>query len=224
MNNAITPRRRGRRRWPLLALLAVAATGTGIGTLSLFTDVQTPAANTFESGTVKLGLGSATSTCTVPVLVPGDSSAGWGSGSANRPTCRVELEYTGSAEAWLGVDVLVDGAASNLFTGGSDGIQLKVRTKAGVSVIDNTSYRDAAGTARTLAVGSRVDGILLAGAPAVTGDKLVVELDYLLPTAAPNAMQGRGTTVTFTFRAAQSSNQPVLACVAGRQCGTITWG
>lgn len=224
MNIGSTTRRRGRRRWPLLALVAVAAAGTGIGTLSLFTDVQTPAANTFESGTVQLGLGSATSSCTVPVLVPGDSSTGWGSGSGDRPVCRIELAYTGSADAWLGVDVLVDGAASNLFTGGSDGIQLKVRTKAGVTVLDGTTYRNSAGSAQTLAVGSKVNGILLSGVPAVTGDTMVVELDYLLPTAAPNAMQGRGTTVTFTFRAAQSSNQPVLGCVAGRQCGTITWG
>lgn len=224
MTTRSTARRRGRRRWPLLALLAVAAAGTGVGTLSLFTDVQSPAANTFESGTVELGLGSATSSCTVPVLVPGDSSTGWGSGSGDRPTCRIELEYTGSADAWLGVDVLVDGVPSNLFTGDSDGIQLKLGTDSGVSVIDGTTYREAAGTARTLAVGTEVDGILLAAVPAGTGDRMVVELDYLLPTAAPNAMQGRGTTVTFTFRAAQSSNQPVLACVAGRQCGTISWG
>ncbi|MBU6201347.1 MAG: hypothetical protein KJS90_05025 [Acidobacteria bacterium] len=224
MTTRSTARRRGRRRWPVLALLAVAAAGTGIGTFSLFTDVQTPAANTFESGTVQLGLGSATSSCTVPVLVPGDSSTGWGSGSADRPVCRIELAYTGSADAWLGVDVLVDGAATNLFTGGSDGIQLKLRTDAGVTVLDGTAYRDAAGTARTLAVGTEVEGILLADVPAVTGDTVIVELDYLLPTAAPNAMQGRDATVTFTFRAAQSSNQPVLGCVAGRQCGTITWG
>ncbi len=224
MNNATTPRRRGRRRWPLLILAAIAVTGTGVGTLSLFTDVQTPEANTFESGTVELGIGSATSTCTVPVLVPGDSSTGWGSGSGDRPTCRIELTYTGSADAWLGVDVLVDGAVSNLFTGGSEGIQLKFNTETGVAVLNGTTYRDPAGTAQTLAVGTEVDGILLAGVPAETGDTMVIELDYLLPIAAPNTMQGRDTTVTFTFRAAQSSNQPVLACVAGRQCGTITWG
>jgi predicted ribosomally synthesized peptide with SipW-like signal peptide len=217
-------RRRGRRRWPLLALLAVAAAGTGVGTVALFTDVEVPGANSFESGTVELGLGSATSTCTVPVLVPGDSSTGWGSGSADRPTCRIELTYTGSAAAWLGVDVLVDGASSNLFTGGSDGIQFTVRTDGGTSILTGTTYRDPSGVPRTVQVGTSVDGILLAGVPAVAGDALVVELDYLLPTAAPNALQGRGATVSLTFRAAQASNQPILGCVAGRQCGTITWG
>lgn len=224
MTTSPTARRRGRRRWPFMALIAMAAAGTGIGTYSLFTDVQTPAANTFQSGTVTLGLGSATSSCTVPVLVPGDSSTGWGSGSGDRPTCRVEVKYTGSASAWLGVDVRVDGAASNLFTGGADGLQLSLRTGAGVTVVNGTTYRDAGGTARTPVVGTTVPGILLAGVPAVEGDTVIVDLDYLLPTAAPNAMQGRGTTVTLTFRAAQSSNQPILGCVAGRQCGTITWG
>lgn len=224
MTTGSTTRRRGRRRWPIAGLLAVAAVGTGIGTVALFTDVEVPGANTFESGTVALDLGSATSTCTIPVLVPGDSSTGWGSGSVDRPKCRIELLYTGSATAWLGVDVLVDGAASNLFTGGADGIQLALRTGNGVTVLNGTTYSDAGGTARTLAVGTKVDGILLAASPAVTGDTMTLDLDYLLPTAAPNALQGRSTTVTLTFRAAQASNQPILSCVAGRQCGTINWG
>ena len=37
-------------------------------------------------------------------------------------------------------------------------------------------------------------------------------------------LQGADTSITLTFHAVQSANQPIGSCRAGRQCNTITWG
>jgi hypothetical protein len=36
-------------------------------------------------------------------------------------------------------------------------------------------------------------------------------------------LQGATTSISLTFRAVQSANQPVGSCVVGRQCNTISW-
>jgi len=85
------------------AVAAVAATGAlVVGTTSaLYSATQTSASNTFNSGTVTVGLGSTSTTCAITNMVPGDSSTGYGTGSQALSQCNYKVKYTGSASAWL---------------------------------------------------------------------------------------------------------------------------
>lgn len=65
-----------------LAFAAVSALAVG-ATMALFSATQTSGSNTFAAGTVSVGLGSTSTTCTVTNMMPGDSSANYGSGSAS---------------------------------------------------------------------------------------------------------------------------------------------
>ena len=45
----------------------------------------------------------------------------------------------------------------------------------------------------------------------------------LMPGDSSTAYGSGSATVTLTFHAVQSSNQPIGSCAAGRQCNTIVW-
>lgn len=205
---------------------ALAAAGALVmGTTSaLYSATETSATNTFNSGTVTVGLGSTSTTCAITNMVPGDSSSGYGSGSQALSQCNYKVKYTGSATAWLAVDVAVNAGATPLYTATSDGLQVLVKTTGGTTLMNNTTYKNPAGTDTTLSAGSVASNLLISASPAATDDAFQFNIDYLLPLLSPNSTQGGSASVTLTFHAVQSGNQPLLACVAGRQCNTIVWG
>ena len=205
-----------------MAVVAAAALVIGV-TTALFSATRQSDANTFTSGTVEVALGSESVTCNVAQIMPGDSSVGHPTGSRDMSTCKYDVRYTGNAPAWLAVDVLVEGGSPALYTGGTDGFQVLLRTTTGLNLVNGTTWTAGDGTATPLANGTAVTRLLLSTTPAATGDAVTFDLDYLLPQAAPNALQGGSTTITLTFRAVQSDNQPIGSCVAGRQCTGITW-
>ncbi|NBN89620.1 MAG: hypothetical protein EBV24_04790 [Actinobacteria bacterium] len=213
----------------MLLGLGITAALAGIGavvvgtTSALYSATQTSATNTFNSGTVTVGLGSTSTTCAITNMVPGDSSTGYGAGSQALTQCNYKVKYTGSATAWLAVDVAVNAGSTPLYTATTDGLQMLVKTAGGVTLVNNTTYKNPAGTDTTLSSGSVASNLLISGSPAVTDDVFQFNIDYLLPLLASNATQGGSASITLTFRAVQSGNQPILACVAGRQCNTITW-
>jgi hypothetical protein len=192
--------------------------------LSLFSDSDTSATNTFVAGTVEVGPDGASTTCTVGQIMPGDSSTNFGSGSGGMTPCTYNVIYTGTAAAWLAVDVLIDGATPDLFTGQSSGLQFRVRADGATSIVNGISFADANGVATTVVSGTPVTDVLVSNTPAVTNDTLQFDIDYLLPLLAPNALQGGTAEITLTFHAVQSANQPIGSCQAGRQCLDITWG
>jgi hypothetical protein len=192
-------------------------------TTALYSATRTSDTNTFTAGTVEVALGSSSVTCNVPQIMPGDSSAGHPSGSRDMSTCVYDVRYTGTAPAWLAVDVLVDGGSPALYTGGADGFQVLLRTSGGLNLVDGTTWKAGNGTPTALVNGTTVTRLLLSGTPATSGDTVTFNLDYLLPMSAPNALQGGASSVTLTFRAVQSDNQPIGSCVAGRQCTGISW-
>lgn len=207
-------------------LAAIGAVGVlTLGTtLSLFSDSDTSATNTFVAGTVEVGPDGASTTCSVGQIMPGDSSTNFGSGSAAMTPCTYNVRYTGTAPAWLAVDVLIAGGTPNLFTGTGDGLQFLVRADGVTEIVDGTSYSNSGGSPTVVSAGNVVTDILVSGTPAVTNDTLQFDIDYLLPLLAPNALQGGTAEITLTFHAVQSANQPIGSCVAGRQCLDITWG
>lgn len=220
---ASPPRSRRFRRLASIVLVTASAGLALVGTSALFTDTETNSSDTFASGTVTVGFGATSTTCNVTELAPGDSSAGYGSGSASRTTCTYKVKYTGSLPAYLGVDVNVANGSTPMFTGTASGVQVKVGASGGVSIVNGTTYKNQAGSDVTVVAGTPVTNILVKSTPAVTNDEVTFTVDYLLPFAAPNSLQASSSSVQLTFHAVQSANQ-TTSCVAGRQCTSINWG
>lgn len=207
-------------------LLALAAMGTLVigSTMALFSASETSAVNTFESGTVTVGPGDAASVvCKVQGIAPGDSSTMAPLGSKSSDSCSYAVKYTGSSAAWLSVDVLIESTGTSLYTGDAKGLQFFVADGA-TTIIDGTTFTTIDGGTAVATSGVTVEHILLSTTPAATGDTATFAIDYLLPLLASNALQGADTSITLTFHAVQSANQPIGSCRAGRQCNTITWG
>ena len=213
-----------KRKWVVrVAAGSAVVVALAAGSVALFSDTKTSSTNSFDAGTVSVGLGSTSTTCTIDLLMPDDSSAGFGSGSQSKSTCTYAVKYTGTVGAWLAADVLVETGTPSLYTGTSNGLQYKVKVAGGPTLVNGTTFTSVAGSSAQVTAGSSVSNILLSSNPAVQGDQLEFNIDYLLPRLAPNALQGGSSTITITFHAVQSANQPIGSCVAGRQCNAITW-
>ena len=224
MNSSIEEehKKRSGPRYLFGAVLMAGALGFAAwGTTALFSDSLTNSADSFTSGTVTVGNGPTSTTCSVTQLAPGDSSTGYGSGSADKVRCTFNVQYTGSLPAYLGVDVNLLNGATALYTGAADGLQMNIAAN-GVSVMTGTSFKNQAGSSVPVVAGTAVNNVLLSTSPVTTGQAVAFTVDYLLPLAAPNALQAGTASVQLTFHAVQSANQ-TTACVAGRQCTTIVW-
>lgn len=207
-----------------VAALAAAALVTIGSTTALFSDSSNGGSNTFATGSVTVAERPASVVCSVTALMPGDSSASFGSGSGQLSTCDYRVKYTGSAPAFLAVDFTVGSGSPALFTGAATGAQFKVNVTGGASVMNGTTYRTQAGADTTVTAGTAVTNVLLSTTPAVTNDEITFTIDYLLPLTAPNALQGGSTSIALTFHAVQAANQSTGTCAAGRVCSAITWG
>jgi hypothetical protein len=192
-----------------VAAAGMLVAGTTLGLFSA-TNTQT-GTNSFTAGTVSQG-SAATTTCTITNMVPGDSSSGYVSPPSGRTNpqsapCTFAVTYTGSAPAYIGVDVAVGG--TSLYDGTANGLQLQVK--------DGTTNYTTAG-----ALNGTAD-LLFSTTPDAGASNTVhtVTVNYALPTAAPNGYQGLNTTLTITVHSVQSGNNNFVgACTAGNTCGT----
>ncbi|HEY3363725.1 MAG TPA: TasA family protein [Symbiobacteriaceae bacterium] len=163
-----------------LSLLAVGVTSLIVtaATFALFTAQTTNQNNTFTAGTVTLG-SPTPFTCMVNAggntnnLAPGDSGA-----------CTVSVTYTGSLDAWLGVDVASSG---DLFT-----------LDANHAMI--TAVKSGATTLTPDMTGRYVLGQYS------NGQTASAEIDYSFPLAAGNNYQGKSGQISLSFHAVQSRN------------------
>jgi Camelysin metallo-endopeptidase len=196
---------------------AVATLVAGV-TFGLFSATQTSGANTFTAGTVTVGAGSPASvTCTVSNMVPGDSSSGAAAGSKADTPCTYNVKYTGSASAWLAVDVAVSNGSTVLYDGTASGLQLYLKDGSN-SYVNGTTFAQQGGGSASLPAGT-TSNLLVSTSPAANGTAVNFSLDYALAAAAGNGYQGGSTTVTLTFHAVQSGNNaPPSGCAAGQQC------
>ena len=214
-----------------VATVGAAATLAGGITFGLFSASGSSGANTFTGGTVSVGTGTPVSvTCTIPNMVPGDSSTGAPIGSKADTPCTYNMKYTGSASAWLAVDVAVSNGTPALYDGSSFGLQLYLKDAAPATYLTSTAptagttFVAQGGTAASLPVGT-TPNLLVSATPATTNTAVSFALNYAVPIASGNAYQGGSSTVTLTFHAVQAGNNPLPgACVAGQQCnGTTTF-
>lgn len=215
----------------IAGLAAIAAAGTVAvgGAWALFSASESSAANSFVAGTVTVGAGgTASTTCNVTGMMPGDSSAGFGSLNEQLTACAYRVKYTGSASAYLAVDIAIAAPSAALpstpalYDATATGLQVQVADGA-TNFMNGTTYKVINGTNTTVSAGTPVTNLLVSTTPAATNDEFTFDVRYALPTLAPNALQGGSATVTLTFHAVQSANQSATGCAAGRQCNVLTW-
>jgi len=213
------------------AVGAVATLAAGF-TFGLFSATESSGSNSFTAGTVHVTTTTPASvTCTITTMTPGDASASFSPAYSNSSdtTCTYNVEYTGSATAWLAVDMTVSNGTPALFSSDSaTGIQFQLKDGTPTTYVSSsatntggtgdTTYKAEGGTTTALSATGVSD--LLVSTTAATNDSVVdFSLDYGLPLDSGNAYQSGSVTVTLTFHAVQSNNNPLPAdCAAGQQC------
>ncbi len=205
--------------------IAAVATLTAGFTFGLFSATESSGSNSFTAGTVSVSPSSAGSvTCTISAMVPGDSSAGAPIGDNSDTTCTYNVKYTGTASAYLGVDITVTNGTPALYDGTKNGLQLYLADSSSTTYVTSTAplagttYEQEGGTSASLAEGTTSD-LLVSTTPATNGTSVDFSLDYALPIASGNTYQGGSTTVTLTFHAVQAGSNALPAdCAAGQQC------
>jgi hypothetical protein len=210
---------KGKKRL-LLAAGSIASVGAVIAlavgvTFGFFSASQTSATSTFTAGTVTLQ-NPASAACTINAMVPGDDSTGstpdtTGRTDARTASCTFDVDYIGTAAAYLAVDLSTTG--TSLYDGTTDGLQFQIA--------DNSATPGSYATGGVLNGGNNL--FIAKDSSGTTHHKITV--DYALPTSAGNAYQGLNTTLHMTVHAVQAGNNGTSAgCTAGAVCGTIsTW-
>ena len=207
---------------------AIVATLGAVGTLvggfsfGLFSSTGTSGANTFTAGTVTVGAGTPASvTCTIASMLPGDSSAGAPIGGKADTTCTYNVKYTGSASAWLGVDVTVTNGSTALYDGSATGVT------SGLSASSSSSGNSFAASTVTLDNSSvancPVSGLLPNGSAAAC----TFTAAYLGPAAAYLAVDvvietQAGTGGTRLYNPTDSANDLRITITSASPAVTFT--
>jgi hypothetical protein len=165
-------------------------------------------------------------------MVPGDSSTGAPVGGKTDAPCTYNMKYTGTATAYLAVDVTVGNGTTSLYDGTANGLQLYLKDGTPTTYLTSTAptagttFTAQGGTATSLPIGTTAN-LLVSPTPAATNATVSFTLNYAVPIATGNTYQGGSSTVTLTFHAVQAANNPVTAaCLAGQQCNatsTFLW-
>lgn len=184
-----------------LALMALALVAISLeSTLARFTDSASSSGNTFSSGTLNLKLSDSNETVldavsaslVVTGLRPGGSSTA-------QP---ITLSNAGSLPLRYAMTTATAGSAALAAE-----LQLEIRTVgSGCSIFTGTLIYTGALTAAAIgnpAVGSQAGDRAIA---ASGSDPLCFRVTML--STAANAVQGATTTITFTFSAEQTANNP----------------
>jgi hypothetical protein len=181
------PRRR-RRLAALLALALVSGSlGAGALSLAIFTDSQAVTGNAFATGTIDISTTPATALFNVSSMMPGDTSS---------QTLQVNNAGTGALRYAISTAVV---------SGPTLAAQLQLDVYAGATCSGTALYSGALGTA---AVGSNVQGANPGDRALAGGANETLCFKATLPLSTGNTFQGTSTTVTFTFDAEQTANNP----------------
>jgi spore coat-associated protein N len=171
----------------------LASFGATAGSLALFTDTATVAANDFTAGAIDIAAAPASAMISYSPMMPGDSVTG-----------TLTVSNAGSAQlryAMTTVTTNPDGKGLNA------AIALEIRTQGtscaafdGVSLYSGTLAAAAMGS---VAAGNQAGDRTLNGG---TGEVLCFRAS--LPIGTGNGYQAATTTATFTFDAEQTANNP----------------
>jgi hypothetical protein len=195
-----TSKRRDRRRRGLLALLiagtAIISMAGAFSSLAVFTDSQAVDGNVFTTGTIDISVAPATAILTATTMMPGDTV----NGSAvvtNAGTAQLRYSITGIA-----TNPDTRGLASQ--------ITVTIRTLGtSCALWDGTQlYSGVVGYATTNLVGSPTQGFQAGDRTLNASANETLCFRATLPLGTGNAYQGATTTMTFTFDAEQTANNP----------------
>lgn len=172
-----------------LSLLAVAAISILVSgaSFALFTASASNVDNTFTAGTVSLGSPS-DNLVDLTNIAPGDT------GNAGT----YQITYTGSLDAWLGLDTSTSGA----IFGGATPLQ--------VTISDGTNTYSPNAT-------NQVMGLF------TNGQSVTLSVDYAMPLAADNSYQGASGTVSMMIHAVQAKNNSQDTDGDGVDDAPISW-
>ena len=206
-----------------VALVTAGAAAAGT-TLGLFTSTPASGSNGFTAGTIALSANSS-GACNVSGLMPGDAPA----------PCTYVATYTGTASAYLGLDVLIQTQAGS---GGGPLYSPPASNNAlTVAITDNqgtpvtyavpTTTSTCPGTAPVGSTCYQLTNLLVRTTPVTASTAVTFSTAVTLPLAAGNTTQGAAAQVVLTAHAVQSKNQTLpVGCTAGAVCattGTFSW-
>ena len=196
--------RRPRRRW-LRPVTLIALSVTGVTTLvtgAIFSDTQSVAANTFSTGTVKLGTSPTTAAITMANMAPGDSV-----------TAALTVSNTGTLAMRYAVLSTSDATDSNFLAA-----QLQLTIKSGVTTCTTAGFAATGivaygpgvlgSTTGTKVVGDAATGAQTGDRPLAAGASEPLCMQVTLPLATGNTYQNKTTTATLRFDAEQTANNP----------------
>ncbi len=180
------PRRRG--ALALLLGLTVVSLGAGMFSLAVFTD-SAASSGTFASGTIDI-TSTPTVAFTVTSMVPGDTN-----------TQALTIANAGTAALRYALSSL----ATNTL---GDTLTLTIRTQGTSCAAFDGTVVLAATALDGAAVGSPTQGAQTGDRDLAAAASEVLCFRVSLPLATGNTLQGQSSSVTFTFDAEQSANNP----------------
>jgi hypothetical protein len=186
------PRRR--RRFAVLLALALVSGSLGAGALSLayFTDTQAVTGNAFATGTIDISTTPATALFGVSNMMPGDTTT--------QPLV-VTNAGTGSLRYAMATSVVSGPALAGQ-------LQLTVKTLGtSCAAFDGTTVVTA-GALSAAAIGSNVQGPQAGDRTLAGGASETLCFRAVLPSSTGDTFQNTSTSVTFTFDAEQTANNP----------------
>lgn len=215
----------GRKRPLVAALLAAflsfaAVLAAGVA-FARFSGTQQSQTNSFSSGTVSLS-SSTTGHCTVSNMLPGASPS----------PCTMTASYTGSAPAYMAVNVLIETQAGN---GGTKLYNPTDATHHIQVAISSTSPSVAAytvpATVTTCPGGApagstcyEVDNQLVSTTAFTSSSPTVTfTTTASLPSGTTTGYRGGSAQIILTAHAAQSANNTATGCTAGAACSAVHW-
>ena len=181
------PLRRG--RFTALLALGVVSGSLGAGALSLaiFTDSQAVTGNAFATGTVDISTTPATALFSVSSMMPGDTSS---------QTILVDNAGTGALRYAISTAVV---------SGPTLAAQIQLDIYAGATCTGTALY---SGALNVAAVGSNAQGPDAGDRALAGGANETLCFKATLPLSTGNTFQNTSTSVTFTFDAEQTANNP----------------
>lgn len=212
----------------VVALSGGAALATSV-TLGFFSAATATQTNQFSAGTVTL-TSNVSGACQVSGLLPGSSGS----------PCTLQVAYSGSVPAYLGLDVLV--ATS---TGGTGTLPLynpsDPTNDLQVSVFDNqtapVAFVQPAPSATNFGpplvncpspYGSgytcyQLTDLLVSISPFTNGQGDTFTTSVSVPTTSATGYQGGTASIVLLAHAVQAGNQSLGSCAAGSPCTTVSW-
>lgn len=201
--------------WSAGAAAVVAMGSLAFGnTLGLFSSTPSGENNTFTAGTVTL-TSNATGACAATELMPGDA--------ANN--CTFAATYTGSADAYVGLDVLIRTTAGAGHTAAEiarNGITVTVTDNQGtpVSYTSPTVATPCPGTPPAESTCYALDNLLVKTSVFTSASPTVTFTTNVgMPASTGNGYQASTVLVSLTAHAVQAKNQTLPAgCTVGNTC------